>query len=57
LRLLAKVNTLSHAKDELLALRAEVNELKSDKAEMLLMKEQLAQLTALLAGSDLVAAK
>jgi hypothetical protein len=41
----------------LLALRAEVNELKSDKAEMLLMKEQLAQLTALLAGSDLVAAK
>ena len=57
LRLQAKVNAIRSDKEELLALRAEVDDLKTDKAEMLTMKAQLAQLTALLAGTDLVAAK
>ncbi len=57
LRLQAKVNAMRTNKDELLALRTEVDELKTDKAEMLAMKVQLAQLTALLAGTNLVAAK
>jgi len=57
LRLLAKVNAMSSDKAELLALRTEVDGLKKDKAEMLVMKEQLVQLTALIAGTEMVAAK
>ena len=57
LRLQAKVNAMSSDKAELLALRTEVDGLKKDKAEMLVMKEQLVQLTALIAGTEMVAAK
>jgi hypothetical protein len=57
LTLQAKVNAMRSDKEELLALRAEVDDLKTDKVEMLAMKEQLAQLTALIAGSEMVAVK
>jgi hypothetical protein len=57
LRLQAKVNALRSDKEELLALRAEVEDLKTDKAEMLAMKAQLAQLTVLIAGTEMVASK
>ena len=57
LRLQAKVKAMGSDKEELLALRAEIDGLKTDRAEMLAMKAQLAQLTALLAGTDLVAEK
>jgi hypothetical protein len=57
LTLQAKVNAMRSDKEELLVLRAEVDDLKTDKVEMLAMKEQLAQLTALIAGSEMVAVK
>jgi len=57
LRLQAKVNAIDSDKNELIALRAEVNALKTDQADMLVMKEQLAQLTVLIAGSEMVAVK
>jgi hypothetical protein len=44
---------LAHNKN----LQAQIDDLKTDKVEMLAMKEQLAQLTALIAGSEMVAAK
>lgn len=49
--------TQKSIKDTNLRLQAQIDGLKTDKAEMLAMKAQLAQLTALLAGTDLVAAK
>jgi hypothetical protein len=57
LTLQAKVNAMRSDKEELLVLRAEVDDLKTDKVEMLAMKEQLAQLTALIADSEMVAVK
>jgi succinate dehydrogenase/fumarate reductase flavoprotein subunit len=57
LRLQAKVNAIDSDKNELIALRAEVNALKTDQADMLVVKEQLARLTALIAGSEMVAVK
>ena len=57
LRLQAKINAIDSDKNELIALRAEVNALKTDQADMLVVKEQLAQLTALIAGSEMVAVK
>jgi hypothetical protein len=44
-------------KDTNLRLQAQIDDLKTDKVEMLAVKEQLAQLTALIAGSEMVAAK
>jgi hypothetical protein len=44
-------------KESNLRLQAQIDNLKTDKAEMLAMKVQLAQLAALLAGTNLVAAK
>jgi hypothetical protein len=47
------LRVLAHNKN----LQAQIDDLKTDKAEMLAMKVQLAQLTALIAGSEMVAVK
>ena len=61
LKVLAENKLMKESNLQVLAenknLQAQIDDLKTDKVEMLAMQEQLAQLTALLAGTDLVAAK
>ena len=54
LRVLAENKTI---KDTNLGLQAQIDVLITSQEDILAMKEQLAQLTALIAGTEMVAAK